>query len=296
MILLDGIKVQNEMAEELREYFSEKDIEIAIIQLGDLPESNAYVKQKKKFGERIGVGVSVIKLSEETNTDELKLFIRTLNKSEKYTGIMVQEPLPAHIDNSILDIISPSKDIDCQSTVSKGYLFNSKSYNSFEPCTPKGILLMLDRYNIDITGKDVLVIGRSDIVGRPMAELFTQRNATVTLAHSRTNNIKEKLSRYDIIVVAVGKKDFITNEDISKMKDGVILIDVGIHRDDVDGKVVFSGDIVKNITESNKEKISYLTPVPGGVGRTTVVGLFLNLKFAVEHALTNDFGYTCKYR
>lgn len=296
MKILDGLKIQNEMIEELREYFSDKRVEIAIIQLGNLPESNAYVRQKKIIGEKIGVGVSVIKLDEDITNDELKLFIRTLNKSEKYQGIMVQEPLPAHIDTSVLDIISPTKDIDCQTTVSKGYLFNSKSYNSFEPCTPKGIILTLDKYNIDIAGKDVLVIGRSDIVGRPMAEMFTQRNATVTLAHSQTANIKEKLSNYDIIVVAVGKKEFITNEDIATMKDGVILIDVGIHRDEVDGKAVFSGDIVKNITEDNKEKISYITPVPGGVGRTTVVGLFLNLKFAIESPISNDFGYTCKYR
>ena len=263
--IIDGKKISAEIKEELKEQVAQlkKDgIEgtLAVIQVGDDPASSVYVRNKKKACEYIGIGSKSYELPETTTQTELLDLIADLNQDDAVNGILVQLPVPAHIDEkTIINAISPSKDVDGFHPESVGAL--TIGQKGFVSCTPAGIIELLKRSNVEIDGKNCVIIGRSNIVGKPMALLMLRENATVTITHSHTQNLKEICSRADILIAAVGKKEFITGEYI---KENAVVIDVGIHRDE-NNKL--SGDVKYDEAEP---KASMITPVPGGVGPMTI--------------------------
>ncbi len=239
---------------------------LAVIQVGDDPASSVYVRNKKKACEYIGIGSKSYELPETTTQTELLDLIADLNQDDAVNGILVQLPVPAHIDEkTIINAISPSKDVDGFHPESVGAL--TIGQKGFVSCTPAGIIELLKRSNVEIDGKNCVIIGRSNIVGKPMALLMLRENATVTITHSHTQNLKEICSRADILIAAVGKKEFITGEYI---KENAVVIDVGIHRDE-NNKL--SGDVKYDEAEP---KASMITPVPGGVGPMTIAMLMHN--------------------
>ncbi len=269
--IIDGKKISAEIKEELKEQVAQlkKDgIEgtLAVIQVGDDPASSVYVRNKKKACEYIGIGSKSYELPETTTQTELLDLIADLNQDDAVNGILVQLPVPAHIDEkTIINAISPSKDVDGFHPESVGAL--TIGQKGFVSCTPAGIIELLKRSNVEIDGKNCVIIGRSNIVGKPMALLMLRENATVTITHSHTQNLKEICSRADILIAAVGKKEFITGEYI---KENAVVIDVGIHRDE-NNKL--SGDVKYDEAEP---KASMITPVPGGVGPMTIAMLMHN--------------------
>ena len=269
--IIDGKKISAEITEELKEQVAQlkKDgIEgtLAVIQVGDDPASSVYVRNKKKACEYIGIGSKSYELPETTTQTELLDLIADLNQDDAVNGILVQLPVPAHIDEkTIINAISPSKDVDGFHPESVGAL--TIGQKGFVSCTPAGIIELLKRSNVEIDGKNCVIIGRSNIVGKPMALLMLRENATVTITHSHTQNLKEICSRADILIAAVGKKEFITGEYI---KENAVVIDVGIHRDE-NNKL--SGDVKYDEAEP---KASMITPVPGGVGPMTIAMLMHN--------------------
>jgi methylenetetrahydrofolate dehydrogenase (NADP+)/methenyltetrahydrofolate cyclohydrolase len=241
---------------------------LAVILVGDDPASKTYVGSKERAARELGIYSKVIRREAGISQDELIGLIRELNEDRNIDGILVQLPLPAHIDEkAIIEAIDPGKDVDGFHPVNTGRLFNSQvDVPRFEPCTPLGIMELLEREGIEIEGKKAVVVGRSNIVGKPIACLLLEKNATVTICHSRTRELAKETAQADILVAAVGKPAFI---DGSMVKEGVIAIDVGINR--VDGKLVGDLDF-----PSVEKKSSYITPVPGGVGPMTIAMLMKN--------------------
>ncbi len=270
-VLIDGKKVSATLKEELREQVAKLkeegvSIALAVIQVGEDKASSVYVGNKKKACAYIGIESLSYHLKETVTEKELLDLIQTLNEDEAVNGILVQLPLPKHInEDKVIKAIDPKKDVDGFHPQSVGAL--SIGQKGFVSCTPAGIIELLKRYEIEISGKECVVIGRSNIVGKPMALLLLRENGTVTVCHSRTKDLREVTKRADILIVAIGKPKFI---DDSYVKDGAVVIDVGIHRNE-NNKLCGDVDF-----DSVKEKASYITPVPGGVGPMTIAMLMNN--------------------
>lgn len=269
--VIDGKKISQEIKDELREKVVSlknegKEAALAVILVGNDPASTVYVGNKKKACEYIGIRSQSYELPEDTSEDELLELIEKLNQDDSVNGILVQLPLPEHIsEDKIIRAISPLKDVDGFHPQNVGKLVIGEE--GFVPCTPAGIIFLLKRSGIEIEGKNCVVVGRSNIVGKPMALLMLRENATVTVAHSRTRNLKEICRQADILIVAIGKPQFITSEYI---KEGAVVIDVGIHRDE-NNKLC--GDVKY---DEVAEHTSAITPVPGGVGPMTIAMLMHN--------------------
>lgn len=269
--LIDGKKISAEIKDELKKRVSElkadgKEITLAVIQVGNDPASSVYVGNKKKACEYIGIKSLAYELPEETTEEKLLSIIEELNNRDDVNGILVQLPLPSHInEDKVIETIDSKKDVDGFNPMSVGALSIGKK--GFVSCTPAGIIQLLKRSNIEIEGKECVVVGRSNIVGKPMAMLLLRENGTVTVAHSRTKNLKEVTKRADILVAAVGKPKFITADYV---KEGAVVIDVGIHRNE-NNKLCGDVDF-----ESVEPKASAITPVPGGVGPMTIAMLMYN--------------------
>lgn len=274
--LIDGKKIALEIKNELKAKVEQlkkegKDICLAVIQVGNDAASTVYVNGKKKDCEYIGIRSLSYELSEETTEQELLDLIQRLNKDAEVHGILVQLPLPTHIHEEVItQAISPEKDVDGFHEVNIGRLCIGEQ--SFECCTPAGIIQLLKRSGIEIDGKECVVIGRSNNVGKPIALLLLRENGTVTITHSHTKNLKEVTKRADIVVVAIGKPKFITKE---YLKSGAVVIDVGIHRN-MDNTLCGDVDFDDVI-----ETVSAITPVPGGVGVMTRAMLMYNCVSAV---------------
>lgn len=239
---------------------------LAVILVGDDPASHSYVKGKKKGCEEVGIYNRSIEVPATLTEEELLNMIDELNNDDAIHGILVQLPLPNHIDEKkVIERISPEKDVDGFHPINVGRMMTGQ--RAFISCTPFGILKMVQLQNIEIEGKHVVVVGRSNIVGKPVGQLFLNENATVTYCHSRTKNLKEVTKQADILIVAVGKANFIGKEHI---KDGAVVIDVGVNRLET-GKLC--GDV---IFDEAREVASYITPVPGGVGPLTITMLLYN--------------------
>ena len=244
---------------------------LAVIIVGEDPASKVYVNNKKKACEALGIISEEYALPETTTQEELLSLIDTLNKKESINGILCQLPLPKHLDETaVINAILPEKDVDAFHPINVGKIMQGDF--DFVPCTPAGVMEMLAFEGIEISGKTCVVIGRSNIVGKPMAMLLLHKIGTVTICHSRTKNLKEVCQNADILVAAVGRPNFVTADMV---KDGAVVIDVGINR--VDGKLV--GDVDFNDV---CEKASYITPVPGGVGPMTIAMLMQNTLTAAK--------------
>ena len=269
--LIDGKKISAEIKEELKQKVAELkengiEVTLAVIQVGNDPASSVYVGNKKKACEFIGIRSLAYELPEETTETELLSLISDLNEREDVNGILVQLPLPKHIDeDKDIKAISPEKDVDGFHPQSVGALCIGQP--GFLSCTPAGIIQLLKRSDIEIAGKECVVIGRSNIVGKPMSLLLLRENGTVTVAHSKTKDLKEITKRADILVVAIGKPKFLTAEYV---KEGAVVIDVGIHRA-ANNKLC--GDVDFDDVAPHCKAI---TPVPGGVGPMTIAMLMNN--------------------
>ena len=245
---------------------------LAVIMVGDDKASKVYVKNKSKACEDVGIEYEEYLLPEKTKMEELLELIEKLNNDETIHGILVQSPLPKGLDaNEAFRAISPKKDVDGFNPINVGKL--SLNQDCFVSCTPYGIIKMLEAYNIEIEGAHAVIIGRSNIVGKPLAQCLLNKNATVTICHSRTKNLKEITKQADILIAAIGKAKFVTEDMV---KDGATVIDVGINRMD-DGKLLGDTDF-----ENIKDKVSYITPVPGGVGPMTIAMLMHNVVKAAK--------------
>ena len=269
--IIDGKLISQQIKDELKEKVASlknegKEICLAVIQVGNDPASTVYVGNKKKACEYIGIKSLAYEIPEETTEDELLGIIDKLNKDDSVHGILVQLPVPKHInEEKIINAISPSKDVDGFHPASVGAL--SIGQKGFVSCTPAGVIQLLKRSNIEIAGKECVVIGRSNIVGKPMSMLLLRVNGTVTICHSRTKDLKEVCKRADILVVAIGKPKMI---DASYVKEGATVIDVGIHRDE-------NNKLCGDVDYASVEPIAgAITPVPGGVGPMTIAMLMNN--------------------
>lgn len=263
---LVAAEVKKQVAAEVTK-LKEKGISVclAVIMVGDNVASQVYVNNKKKACEEVGIRSKQFIVSEDFGQQKLLKLIDSLNNDTSVNGILVQLPLPFGYDEkAIINAIDPIKDVDAFHPINVGHIMTGDY--TFLPCTPAGIMEMLKFYNIDITGKECVVVGRSNIVGKPMSMLLLHKNGTVTVAHSKTENLKEICRRADILVAAVGKSKFITEDMVNK---DAVVIDVGINR--VDGKLCGDVDF-----ENVKNKASYITPVPGGVGPMTIAMLMQN--------------------
>lgn len=267
-IILDGKKLRDKIFENLKQKLnnmSEKPT-LAVILVGDDPASQIYVKNKKKTAENLGINSIVINYPSNISEKILLDKIQELNNDNKITAILVQLPLPKHIDKfKIIDTIAPEKDVDGLTPYNSGKLFSGEEPYVY-PCTPKGILLLLDEYNIELEGKHVVVIGRSNLVGKPVAQMLLNRNATVTMCHSHTKNLSDITKTADIVVSAVGKN--IIGEKM--LKSDCVVVDVGIFKD-INGKICGDVDF-----PSASKIAAYISPVPGGVGPMTIASLMLN--------------------
>lgn len=275
--IIDGKMISQQIKDELKERVTKlkeegKEITLAVVQVGKDPASSVYVNNKKKACAYIGINSLSYELEETIMQKELLELIYDLNDNPVVNGILVQLPLPSHIkEDKIINAINPKKDVDGFHPQNVGSLCIGEK--GFVSCTPAGVIQLLKRSDIEIAGKECVVIGRSNIVGKPMSLLLLQENATVTIAHSKTKDLKEVAKRADILVVAVGKPKFITKDYLKK---GAIVIDVGIHRDE-NNKLC--GDVDY---DSIIDEVSAITPVPGGVGPMTIAMLMNN---CVESAL-----------
>lgn len=270
-MILDGKKIKTEILDSLQEKVSLLNVKpkLVVIQVGNDEASNVYIKQKQKMCEYIGYHYEHIHLEDNITTSFLVDKINKLNNDDSVSGILVQMPLPSHIDTSIIqNAVAPFKDVDGLCDINAGKLFHGKE--ALYPCTPYGIMELLKRYNISVEGKNVVIIGRSNLVGKPLAAMMLNNNATVEVCHSKTINLSEHTKKADILIAAVGKPNFIVKEMV---KDGAVVIDVGISRqnDKLCGDVYF---------ENVKDIASYITPVPGGVGPMTVAMLGVNTLMA----------------
>lgn len=268
-MILDGKKLKEKIIIQLNEEVNKLNVKpnLCVIQIGNDEASNIYIKQKEKMCNNIGYGFIHQKFNSDVSEDEILNTIDNLNKDEKTSAILVQMPIPSSLNSTkIQNMIEPLKDVDGLSNVNIANLITKK--DGLFPCTASGIVNLLDEYNIEIEGKDILIIGRSMLVGTPLFYMLENKNATVTLAHSKTKNLKEKTLKADIIVCAVGQKNLITKDMIKK---DAIIIDVGINRD-TNNKICGDTDF-----ESLKDIASYITPTPGGVGPMTIASLAKNI-------------------
>ncbi|HHT21400.1 MAG TPA: bifunctional methylenetetrahydrofolate dehydrogenase/methenyltetrahydrofolate cyclohydrolase FolD [Tissierellia bacterium] len=276
MIRLEGSKVAADLQAELTELtakYREQGIVpgLAVILVGEDPASKVYVGRKEKMAEKIGIKNFAYNLPSDASQEEVLELIDQLNRNDEVDGILVQLPLPAQIDEQqVLQTIDPAKDVDSFHPENVGKLM--QGLPGPKPCTPNGIMHLLKAYDIPIEGRHAVIIGRSNIVGKPMAHLLLDENATVTITHSRTKELAEITRLADILVVAIGRPNFLTGDMI---KDGAVVIDVGINR--LDKKLV--GDVDY---ETVAEKSSFITPVPGGVGPMTIIMLMYNTVKACE--------------
>lgn len=280
MTIIDGkavsAAVKDEVKNEVEQLKKSGSVPcLAVVLVGNDPASKVYVGNKKKACEYCGIKSLEYLLDENTTEEELLSLINVLNNDSAVNGILVQLPLPKHINEEhIINSIVPSKDVDAFHPVNVGKIMIGNP--DFLPCTPAGVMEMLKKHNIETCGKDCVIIGRSNIVGKPMAMLMLAANATVTVCHSKTANIKEKCKNADIIIAAVGKAGFVTADMV---KDGAVVIDVGINRNS-EGKLCGDVDF-----ESVSQKASYITPVPGGVGPMTIATLMKNTLAAFKLTL-----------
>ena len=276
-IIIDGKEVAKEKREQIKKRVKElkmkgKSVGLAVIIVGENPASRVYVNNKKKGCLEVGIESYEYALPESTTEKELKALVEKLNNDDRVNGILCQLPLPKHInEDAVINTISPEKDVDAFHPENVGHIMIGDY--TFLPCTPAGIMEMLKFYNISVSGKKCVVIGRSNIVGKPMAMLLLKENGTVEICHSKTENLKEETLSADILVAAVGKTRFVTEDMV---KQGAVVIDVGMNRDE-EGKLCGDVDFV-NV----EKKASYITPVPGGVGPMTITMLLENTVRAVE--------------
>ena len=268
-IILDGKNLRDKILTELKEKIDtyEKKPTLVVILVGENPASQIYVNNKKKTAEKIGINSIVLNYPENTTEQELLNKINELNNDNEVTAILVQLPLPKHISKeNIINAIDPKKDVDGFTPYNFGKLFSGEKPYVY-PCTPKGILLLLKEYNIEVSGKHVVIIGRSNIVGRPLSQMMLNENATVTVCHSHTKNLSEITKTADVIISAVGK-NIIEGEKM--LKSGCVVVDVGIFKDS-------TGRTRGDVDFERASKIaSYISPVPGGVGPMTITSLMLN--------------------
>ncbi|GAQ95494.1 methylenetetrahydrofolate dehydrogenase [Thermodesulfovibrio aggregans] len=276
-VIIDGKMLANKIKEELKNEVSElknKGIKpcLAVLLVGENKASQKYVSYKEKACNELGIESQVYKLPENTNESVLTNIINELNENPKVNGILVQLPLPRHLaEQRVLQKIDPFKDVDGFTPYCLGRLLIDNPL--FIPCTPKGVLRMIDEYKITLEGKNAVVIGRSIIVGKPLSLILLRRNATVTICHSKTKEIQEITKKADILCVAIGKERFIK---ASMVKEGAVVIDIGIN-------VTASGKVVGDVDfDAVKEKASYITPVPGGVGPMTIAMLMENTIYAAK--------------
>lgn len=292
--ILDGRKLNEKIAEELKKDISRlhSKIKLVIIQVGDVPESNVYIERKKKFGEKIGAVVDLQKFPKTIGQKELTDELLTMNDEPSIHGIIVQLPIPKHLDkDAVIDSIDPIKDVDGLTAVNLKHLWEGKG-TGYLPATTKGVITLLDEYKIPIAGKHVVIVGRSALVGKPTFLAFLNRDATVTVAHSKTKNLPKITKLADILVVAAGKSNLISKEHVHKNQ---VVVDVGINvleNEDrprlkqstpglkEDGPHRLVGDV--NFTEV-EPIVKAISPVPGGIGPMTVASLFENLLDAYNH-------------
>ena len=281
MEILNGKKVSAKVREDLKlevDNLKKEEIKpkLAVIMVGNDPASKVYVRNKNKACEEIGIEYEEFLLDEETTMEELLNVIDNLNKNQNIDGILLQSPIPKHLDiNKAFRAILPEKDVDGFHPINAGKL--SIGEKCFVPCTPHGVVKIIEEYNIETEGKNVVIVGRSNIVGKPLIQCMLQKNATVTVCHSKTRNLEEFTKKADILIVAIGKQKFITE---NMVKEGVVVIDIGINRNE-EGKLVGDVDF-----DNVSKKASYITPVPGGVGPMTVAMLMENV---VEAAKQNKY-------
>ena len=278
MQIIDGKKVSAQVKEEVKNQVLRLKAEhgitpgLAVVIVGDDPASRVYVNNKKKACELVGFKSEEYALPEQTTQEDLLNLVKELNNKQDINGILVQLPLPKHLDDkAVIEAINPLKDVDAFHAVNVGKIMLGEY--DFLPCTPAGVMEMLHAYDIPVCGKNCVVIGRSNTVGKPMAMLLLHENATVTICHSRTKNLSEVCSKADILVAAVGKPKFVTEDMV---KDGAVVIDVGMDRDE-NGRLCGDVDF-----ENVKQKCSYITPVPGGVGLLTRAILMQHILRAYE--------------
>lgn len=271
--------IRAEIKEETEKFANENGFRpgLAVIIVGEDPASQVYVRNKRRACEEVGFYSEAYELPANTTQDELNALVDKLNASDKIHGILCQLPLPKHLDeNEVILRIDPKKDVDAFHPVNVGRIMIGDY--SFLPCTPAGVMALLSRSGIEISGKECVVVGRSNIVGKPQAMLLLHANGTVTICHSRTKNLAEVCRRADILVAAIGKADFFTADMV---KDGAVVIDVGMNRR-ADGKLTGDVDF-----ESVAPKASYITPVPGGVGPMTITMLMQNTLTAAKQTVAN---------
>ena len=277
MQIIDGKAISAKTKEELKTevaLLKDKGIKVglAVIIVGDDPASRVYVNNKKKACELLGIYSEEYALPKETDMESLLGLIKELNGRKDINGILCQLPLPKHLDEkAVINAISPEKDVDAFHPVNVGKIMIGDF--DFLPCTPAGVMRLLDESGVEIEGKNCVVIGRSNIVGKPMSMLLLHRNATVTICHSKTQNLKEVTNKADILVAAVGKANFVTPDMV---KEGAVVIDVGMNRP-ADGKLCGDVDFA-----AVSEQCSYITPVPGGVGPMTIAMLMANTVTAAK--------------
>ena len=281
MVKIDGKAFSQVILEKIREEHNQlkekygKQAGLAVVIVGNNPASQVYVRNKMKACENVGFYSENIELDQNISEKELLQEIDKLNKNDRINGILVQLPLPSHINElKIIDSISPEKDVDGFHVANIGKMVIGDE-TGFISCTPYGIMQLLEEYKIEIAGKDTVIIGRSNIVGKPMALMLIQKGATVQVCNSRTKDLRKKLNDADIIIVAAGVPKLLKTEDV---KEGAVVIDVGINR--VDGKIC--GDVDY---EEVAEKTSYITPVPGGVGPMTIASLIKNTFKSYKNSL-----------
>lgn len=263
-----SLKIKDEIKEEIEKIkvHYPRVPQLAVILVGDNQASQTYVRNKERGCQYVGMDSLVIRHEESFTEEQLLAEIEMLNQNDQVDGILVQLPLPRHIcEDRVLEAIDPSKDVDGFHPANVARLFLGQ--HSLVPCTPKGMMVLLDQIGYDLTGKEVVVVGRSHIVGKPVALLCLQSNATVTIAHSHTENLKEVCQRADVLITAVGKAKMINSDYV---KDGAVVLDVGINRDD-NNKLC--GDVDY---EDVKDKVYAITPVPGGIGPMTITMLLKN--------------------
>lgn len=279
MKLLDGRLVADELLESLKPKAKKYQPSLTVISVGEDSASKVYIRQKRLACEKIGIKYAEVCFEDNVSQTELLDKISELNKNEKVSGIIVQLPLPNHLYvPKVIRAIDPKKDVDGFHAYNLGKMFLSSEFEDLPPATPAGIIRLLDYYKINIQGKEIVVVGHSNIVGKPISTMLLNRDATVTTCHIYTTDLKLHTQRADIIIVAVGKPNLIT---VDMVKEGVIVVDVGINRL-TDGKLV--GDV--DFDEVSK-KAEYISPVPGGVGPMTVASLIANVVRAAERQGTN---------
>lgn len=281
--IIDGKELAKKIRKELKvecDELKSKGInpKLAVIMVGDNPASKVYVRNKSRACEEIGIEYEEYLLKDNISQQELDDLIKELNNKKDINGILLQSPIPSHLNiNQAFKKISYIKDVDGFTPSSVGKL--SIGEDTFISCTPYGVMKMFEEYNIDLSGKDVVILGRSNIVGKPLVQCCLNKNATVTVCHSKTKNIKEHTKRADILIVAIGKAKFVTKDMV---KDGAVVIDIGINRNE-NGKLVGDVDF-----ENVKEVASYITPVPGGVGPMTIAMLMNNVIKATKEQIKEN--------